>query len=213
MTSARDVRDAERGAERLAYFTDAVCAFALTLVILPLVDTARELSGATAASFFADNGAALVAAAISFVVISLFWSNHHRLFTRVISWNRTIVNVNLLWLAGICFLPLATVIEVGASPQDALAKGIYVGAILATMITGRVEELLLVRMGGIEPQHVRSRVDQSLTWTPVALVAVALVVSVTVPAIGLWSMLLAAFARPIGALVRRYAAHRSEAGT
>ena len=201
--AARELIDAERGADRLAFFSDAVCAIAITLVVLPLIDTARDVRGQSAASFFTANSAALFAAAISFVTISLFWRDHHRVFNRVSSWNSTIVSINLVWLAGVCFIPLATVIEVGAAPDDALARAVYIGSILVTMVVARVEERLLIRMGGVEPWHVPSPLTLNLRWVPVALLAVALVVSVTVPAIGLWSLLLAVLARPISALIVR----------
>ncbi|MGA1835371.1 TMEM175 family protein [Herbiconiux sp. 11R-BC] len=198
-----DAADAERGADRLAFFSDAVCAIAITLVVLPLIDTARDLAGGTAASYFADNAAALLAAGVSFITIALFWRDHHRLFTHARSWNAAVVNINLLWLAGVCFIPLATVIEVGAAGGDALARAIYVGSILVTMIVARFEERALIRSGAIEPRHVPSPLVLGLRWVSVALVAAALVIAIAVPGVGLWSMLLAALARPISALVRR----------
>src|SRR4051794_5021732 len=106
--------DAEKGVDRLVFFSDAVVAIAITLIVLPLVDVAREPGAGTAAEFFGENGPGLLAAAVSFIGIGSFWREHHRMFNKAIGFNRTLVTVNLLWLAGIAFLPLATVLQVGA---------------------------------------------------------------------------------------------------
>jgi len=199
----RAAADAERGVDRLTFFSDAVCAIAITLVVLPLVDAARDLGGKSATEFFADNAAALQAALISFVTISLFWRDHHEHFARARSWSRAVVNVNMVWLAGVCVIPLATAIEVATLGADPVARFVYIGSILATMVVARLEERLLVRTGAIDPADAPDPFTLGLRWISVGLMAVALVVAVTVPEVGLWSMLLAALARPIAVVVRR----------
>jgi uncharacterized membrane protein len=72
----------ERGLERLIFFSDAVVAIAITLIVLPLVDSAREVAHMSTSKFLSENAYALTAAGISFVVISSFWREHHRLFER-----------------------------------------------------------------------------------------------------------------------------------
>jgi hypothetical protein len=80
----------KQGLERLVFFSDAVAAIAITLIILPLVDSARNLGSASVASFLADNLDDLAAAALSFVVIAAFWRGHHALFDRVTGYTTAI---------------------------------------------------------------------------------------------------------------------------
>jgi uncharacterized membrane protein len=107
--SRREI-DAEKGVDRLVFFSDAVIAISITLIVLPLVDVAREPGHVSAASFFAENGPGLLAAGVSFLVIGSYWREHHHIFNKAVGFNRLLVSLNLLWLAGIAFLHLATVL-------------------------------------------------------------------------------------------------------
>ncbi|ORM35350.1 TMEM175 family protein [Williamsia sp. 1135] len=88
-----DVRT-ERGLERLIFFTDAVVAIAITLVVLPLVDEAKDLDRRSVAEFLSEDSAALIAATISFAVIGAFWRDHHRLFERASGYTPTLLRAN-----------------------------------------------------------------------------------------------------------------------
>lgn len=90
-----------RGSDRLVNFSDAVVAIAITLIVLPPVDSARDLGTESVGVFLRQNSDNLWAAALSFVVIGGFWKDHHRLFEQVTGYTRVVINVNLLWLAGI----------------------------------------------------------------------------------------------------------------
>jgi uncharacterized membrane protein len=61
-----------RGLDRLVFFTDAVTAIAITLLILPLVDSVERAAGEghSAAQFIGDNLSQLAAFGLSFVVIA-----------------------------------------------------------------------------------------------------------------------------------------------
>lgn len=205
--------DARRGLDRLVFFSDAVIAIAITLVVLPLVDVAREAttSGSdagegvrTTADFFADNGPALLAAAISFAVIASYWREHHRIFLHAARSDRALISVNLLWLAGIAFLPLATVLKVDAPSTDALANLVYIGTIGVTSALLRVEELVLARAGLYQPGFTPTAARLASHWTPVALTTIALVIATVWPATGLYPLFLLLLSAPIQWLWRRW---------
>lgn len=195
---------ATRGIDRLVTFSDAVVAIAITLVALPLVDVAREADSPEA--FFADNSFAVLAAALSFAVIGNFWRDHHRMFLRASGYTPGVLRLSFVWLVGIVFLPIATVLNVSSSSGRRLAIGLYVGTMLVTMTVFRVEELLLVRAGLLRTRGALAPTRRDLLgdWVPTILMAIALVVAIAFPdAIGLWALLLLLLGFPINRFVVR----------
>lgn len=71
-------------AERVVFFTDAVVAIAMTLLILPLMEAVNEASGEVDATHWLDEHfGQLLAFVLSFVIIGQFWLTHHRYFQHV----------------------------------------------------------------------------------------------------------------------------------
>ncbi len=68
-------------AERMKFFTDAVVAIAMTLLILPLLENVAEAgkAGLDTAEFLRDHGDEAFAFVLSFVIIARFWVSHERL--------------------------------------------------------------------------------------------------------------------------------------
>jgi uncharacterized membrane protein len=66
------------------FFTDTVVAIALTLLILPLMESVSEApeQGDTAVSF-EHHSTQVLSFAMSFLLIAVFWLSHHRLFDPV----------------------------------------------------------------------------------------------------------------------------------
>jgi uncharacterized membrane protein len=184
------------GSVRLAGFSDAVVAIAITLVVLPLVESARDVTHESAETFFHDNRWAFVAAAISFGAIGRLWREHHRLYLRATGSTEFQVRLNLLWLSAVMFVPVATVLEVSISYQNRLVSGCYVGAVLVAMLVIRLEELELRRA------HLLVHEDAFAAWTrwlPAAATALAFISVLVVPAASLWGLVLV----PISDLVAR----------
>ena len=98
----------ERGFERIVFFSDAVVAIAISLLILPVVDQFVDDSGRDITTTFADEAGSLFAFVLSFVVIARFWLVHHQLFELIKGYTTPIVLANMLWLLGIVFIPLPT---------------------------------------------------------------------------------------------------------
>lgn len=186
------------------FFSDAVVAIAITLIVLPLVDSARDLPpGTTTADFLGENAYALLAAGISFFVIGGFWSGHRRLFDRATGLAPGVQLLNLAWLATIVLLPLATVLEVSAEPGDRLGVLLYVGTMLLSLVVIQVQELLLARAGQLSPTPTRG--DLASGWVAVVLMLLALLLAVAFPALSLYPLLLLVLTGPLSRLVRRRA--------
>ena len=120
----------DRLPERLVFFTDAVVAIALTLLILPLTEIVPELVSEHKESFEAITGNQwqIYSFLLSFAVIARQWLNHHRLFEQVKAYSRPLMEVNLLWLLTIVILPFPTEM-VGGFDQDQFTVAFYIGTI------------------------------------------------------------------------------------
>jgi len=89
------------GFERLLFFSDAVLAIAITLLVLE-IRLPAPVNGHIA---FEEAVPKLIGYAVSFYVISLYWMAHHHLFENVADYDRHLLRANLAFLASIAFLP------------------------------------------------------------------------------------------------------------
>lgn len=121
----RDKENEKLSVERLVFFSDAVIAIAITLLVLdikvPKADSADELWRALSSqwtnylSFF-----------ISFSIIAVVWTNHHRMFTFIDKVDHNLMSLNTLLLMCIVLIPFST-----ALLSEYLNKpGSYIGALI-----------------------------------------------------------------------------------
>ncbi|GAA4844497.1 hypothetical protein GCM10023221_23470 [Luteimicrobium xylanilyticum] len=171
--------------DRIVFFSDAVVAIAITLVVLPLVDGARDLEGRTAAQFVSDNGWQLAAAALTFVVVAVFWRTHHALFAHATGATSRAVSLNLLWLACIAFFPVPTVLLVDADGDDRVAHALYIGTMLVAVVTLVLESIELERHGLVPPDDG----PPVARWTASIAFALAFVLSFAFPSWNAWPLL------------------------
>jgi uncharacterized membrane protein len=95
---------AERDPARLVFFSDAVFAIAVTLLVLeirPPEDTRHLLHGLAAL------WPSYLSYAVSFLLIGQVWANHHVMFDHIRAADRTVLFLNTLLLMDIAFLPFA----------------------------------------------------------------------------------------------------------
>jgi uncharacterized membrane protein len=187
----------ERGADRLANFNDAVVAIAITLLVLPLTDDASQTSGKDIGSFLSGLSDEFVAFVISFVVIAAFWRAQHALLENLRGHTEPLVWSTLLWMFAIIFLPFPTALLSTAHNGDPIVYGLYVGCMLVASIAMWLERLIMSR----HPQLIEG--DFGEFYHPragvlmIAILFLALVLTVVFPAVGLWPLLLLAFQRPL----------------
>jgi uncharacterized membrane protein len=102
---------AERNPARVAFFSDAVFAIAVTLLVLeirPPQDTRHLLHGLGAL------WPSYLAYAITFLLIGQVWANHHVMFDHIRAADRMVLLLNTLLLMDIAFLPFAASVLAGA---------------------------------------------------------------------------------------------------
>ncbi|MBL7262094.1 TMEM175 family protein [Paractinoplanes lichenicola] len=115
MNAPREVTSSER----LVFFTDAVAAIALTLLVLPLLDVITELSedhpglGTLLREHRLEFGAFL----LSFSVIFRIWWAHHRIFQHLSLVRPRLVFLSALWTLAIVFLPIPTALITAYEPS------------------------------------------------------------------------------------------------
>lgn len=133
-----------RGLDRLVFFTDALTAIAITLLVLPLVDSVTEAAHArlSAEQFIGKNVAAIAGFALSFLVIARLWAAHHSTFEHVKSYSRPLLLLNLFWAFTVVVLPLPTE-TVSQFRTSSVAVGVYIGTMAASSLTLTALTLLI----------------------------------------------------------------------
>jgi uncharacterized membrane protein len=94
--------------DRAIAFIDATFAVALTLLVTTLDIKSDPESWNSLAHFYDAMGSQLVAFAISFVVIALYWVAHYRLVASFAALDLRLIVLNLFLLAAIVVLPFTT---------------------------------------------------------------------------------------------------------
>lgn len=178
--------------ERLVFFSDAVVAIALTLLVLPLADTVPEVvnSGGNVTEVFTRHDWKIYSFLLSFAVIARMWVAHHRLYERVAAYSRALMFVNFLWLLTMVVLPFPTEM-VGAFHSTRLIVGVYVGTVLATSLCQLVMTWLVRRDPGLLAPG--ATIDDHLWVSTVASasgLAVAFALGAFVPGVGYFGLLL-----------------------
>jgi uncharacterized membrane protein len=120
----------ELGLERLIFFSDAVIAIAITLLVLDL--RLPEVAAQPLAAQLESLGSSFLSFFMSFAVIGLFWEAHRRLFGYIERYDRTLLWLNLLFLLFIVFLPFPT--SVLGKHWSATAIVFYADTLAATGI-------------------------------------------------------------------------------
>lgn len=97
----------QRYLDRITAFSDGVVAIALTLLVLPLVDLVPPDvdHGQSTWQALSDNGPALLAFVVTFLVIAVMWMAHSRVFVVIEEYDEFIVWANVAYLFSIVVLP------------------------------------------------------------------------------------------------------------
>lgn len=98
--------------ERIIFFTDAIFAIAITLLIIEL-KVPIVVSGSTDAEFWhamLELLPQIIGFLISFLLIGLYWYVHHRLFQYLTDYTPKLIWLNLFFLLSIVIMPFSTAV-------------------------------------------------------------------------------------------------------
>lgn len=170
--------------DRLVFFSDAVFAIAMTLLIVEL--HVPKVDGADLGPALVELLPGYLTFILSFVVVGLVWMSHHRKFRVIVRQDQNLVRLNLLLLLFVASIPLPTGI-LGEYGDTTLAVLVYAATIC---LVG-----FLLAAIWIYAWH-RKLVDSALT---IDVYRYVLVQSFPIPGIFLLSIPLAVVAGPFAA--------------
>jgi uncharacterized membrane protein len=191
--------------ERLQAFTDAVVAIALTLLILPLMESVGDLADhdGTTAEWLAEEQYALLGFVLSFVLIAVFWVHHHKLFRSVKRVDSGLLWLTVAWMFTIVVMPVATSLSTQMK-SDWAQPLVYIGTLFATSLM-----LLLARIYLRTHPDLHDMADGDAvmgiraSWIVSGLFLAALVLAVIIPGAGNLPLLLMLLSEPLQRLDRR----------
>jgi uncharacterized membrane protein len=189
----------ERGLDRLVFFTDAVTAIAITLLILPLVDTVASEASKTSdiQEFLSRNLPQMGTFVLSFAVIARLWVAHHGLFEHVRSYTRQLIWVDLLWAFTIVLLPLPTAL-ISQFATSRVTVALYIGTM--TVSSAALSIMMVMVRRNAELHSESNPLTYRMVFGTVANTvefAIALVIGVVFPSINFFALLLLVVCAPI----------------
>jgi uncharacterized membrane protein len=197
--------------ERFKAFVDAVVAIAMTLLILPLLESVSDAASGklTTAEFFSAHTGQLVSFALSFVLIATFWMGHHRQY-RDVEWvTSPLLWINVAWMATIVWLPVPTAM-LGQMDSDPLQALVYIGTLILTQVTTLAGWLYLQRHPALttaSPEVMRAGVVGDLA--AIVLFAIALAIAMLAAPNGYVGLFVLLLSGPLSRLLDRAARRRS----
>jgi uncharacterized membrane protein len=96
--------------QRIEAFSDGVFAIAITLLIIEVKVPHGDLHGKTLAQALLDLWPSYFAYVLSFVMIGIYWANHHYVFHLYERTNHVFNLINVFFLMAIAFLPFPTAV-------------------------------------------------------------------------------------------------------
>lgn len=200
--------------ERVGAFIDAVVAIAMTLLILPLMESVTEVAsgGQDTAHWFAEHQQQLVSFVVSFVIIAMFWMIHHRLYVNVAKVTNGLMWLFAGWMLTIVWLPVATAISGAMSTEDPLAKTVYIGSMIATCLFSLAIRLYLTRHAWLRADPAQSLAGGIAADVSTALLfGIALALTLLIPAIGYYAMFVMLLGPVVQSLLLRFGRARRSA--
>jgi|1186.fasta_scaffold00761_7 uncharacterized membrane protein len=132
-------RDTELEFDRVAFFSDAVFAIAMTLLVVGIgIPHVRD---AHLDQALRDKRQEIFSFFLSFVVIGFYWLAHHRFFAQLRAVDTQFMKINLVYLAAIAFTPFPTALA-GVYSDHAVSIVIYAITLAAASF---LEAMLLWR--------------------------------------------------------------------
>ena len=200
--------------ERFKAFVDAVVAIAMTLLILPLVESVSEAASEhlTTPEFFERHSGQVMSFLLSFVLIANFWLGHHRQYDEVTRITRPLLWFNVAWMATIVWLPVPTAM-LGQMKTDQLQQAVYIGTLVLTQVTTLAARVYLLKHPTLTTASTE-RIRHGITADVAAIVlfSIALAIGMLLGPSGYSALLLLVLTGPIARVLHRVWPARAAGG-
>jgi uncharacterized membrane protein len=180
--------------ERLILFSDAVFAIAITLLVIEL--KIPEIPGQLVTETkllesLANLIPKFVGFLVSFFIIGLFWTVHHRMFAYVVDYNRNLLWLNLMFLLFVVLMPFSTgfyseyISYLLITPIVVYVSNICLIGIMNTFLWHYISNPKNNLVEGLHPLVTRYFMIRSIV-TPLVFLLMGLVYIFIDPRIALW---------------------------
>lgn len=150
----------EHRLERLVFFSDAVFAIAITLLVIELhpPHLAWNAGDRPHLVALAHLVPSFVGFATSFFVIGAFWAGHHRAFALARSWDDQLIAPNLMLLCAVAAMPFFTAYMSGNGTERVPVALYCLWLIVSGLLNWRLQRLVIappVLAPDVGPEQVR----------------------------------------------------------
>jgi uncharacterized membrane protein len=193
------------GFERLVFFSDAVMAIVITLLVLPLTaELEAPADGADLLNEVLSRWPEVLSFVVTFLVIGQFWIAHHRMFEHLRGADRGLLWCNLVFLLTVSFLPFPSALLGRQESYDdrfpvvfyAMSMSVASTALTATWLYALARRLVT------DPRSpdVRTFTLRSVATTTVFIGSIAAAFAGIAPAVLAWTVLIPAVRLVLGRL-------------
>lgn len=129
------IKGGDRELDRIVFFSDAVFAIAITLLVLSIEvpQIPENLVAEELLDQLFDLGRNMFSYVLSFLVIFSFWTVHHSMFSSIRGYDRGLLWLNGLFLMAVAFLPFPSAL-LGEYGDQQLVVAIYGGSMAVTRL-------------------------------------------------------------------------------
>jgi uncharacterized membrane protein len=193
------VLERDRDLDRFLTFIDAIVAIAVTLLILPLVEIAKEFPEISLGELLRRHTGEIFNFVLSFFVITQLWFAQHKIVQTVVKQDRTIIRCLVAWALTVVILPVPTAL-VAASREGDMTEPLYIATMTLSSLCLTITAIRVAAAPGIRDGRTPTDPVDSITTT--AIMVFALVLSAIIPVAGYLPLLLLLLSGRISALIR-----------
>jgi len=166
-----------RAVDRLVFFSDAVIAIIITLMVLEvrLPALPEHASDAEILQALGKLWPKYLAVVLSFLVIGLFWTLHHRRFNWVRRVDAPLVWLNLVYLLALACVPFATSLSAehpGRTSTIVYAGVLALASIISSLLWAIVGRRREIMASAVASREMRLATQMSLVSAGVFLVSI-----------------------------------------